>query len=258
MLERHGHEVHTFECHSDEIRKKGLLGLVIGAISTPWNHSAARKMRTAIAKFGPDVVHAHNTFPMLSPSIFPAAQGVARVLTLHNYRLVCPAAIPMRGGEICTLCMDRKSVLSSIRYGCYRGSVLATLPLAVNVALHRRRGTWKHDVETFIALTGFQRDRMGKAGIPADKIRVKPNFYPGNPSPVPFGERPARVVFAGRLSAEKGVTDLVEAWLSWGPTAPELRLLGDGPLREELESRASDVSNIRVLGQLSSDDAQNE
>jgi glycosyltransferase involved in cell wall biosynthesis len=185
----------------------------------PWS---ARAIRQAVARFLPDVVHVHNTFPLISPSIFHAlaGTGVARVLTLHNYRLFCPAAIPMRAGQVCTDCLDRRSVLPALQHGCYRNSRLATVPLALNVALHRAAGTWAHQVDAFIALTEFQRQRVVDAGLPASRVFVKPNFYPGNPAVVPWGQRQPYVVFAGRLTAEKGVATLIRAWQLWGPRRP--------------------------------------
>jgi glycosyltransferase involved in cell wall biosynthesis len=120
------------------------------------------------------------------------------------------------------------------------------------VALHRRAGTWQRDVDAFIALTEFQRDRMVAAGLPADKVFVKPNFYPGQPAVVPWTERDDCVVFAGRLTEEKGVMPLVRAWSVWGEEAPELRIVGDGALRRQLESVAQQgTARIKFLGQLS-------
>jgi glycosyltransferase involved in cell wall biosynthesis len=130
---------------------------------------------------------------------------------------------------------------------------MATLPLTVNVTLHRALGTWQHEVDAFITLTEFQRTTMIAAGLPADKVHVKPNYFPGNPPVVPWTERGTYAVFAGRLSEEKGVRALVTAWISWGFDAPELRIVGDGPLRAELEKTASG-SSIRFLGQLAPDE----
>ena len=143
-------------------------------------------------------------------------------------------------------------MLPALQHGCYRGSRLATLPLAANVALHRFLGTWTKQVDAFIALTEFQRERMIEAGLPAELVHVKPNFYPGNPAIVPWADRRPSVVFAGRLSAEKGVLALVRAWLMWGASAPELRIVGDGDLRGELERLAATAPEvpIRFLGQL--------
>ena len=203
----------------------------------------------------PDVVHVHNTFPLISPAIFRSIGSMAaRVLTLHNYRLSCPAAIPVRDGSVCTECINRQSIIPSLRYGCYRNSRLATLPLALNVALHRALSTWSHQVDAFIALTEFQKKLMVKAGLPPDLVHIKPNFYPGKPNTVPWIERKRRVVFAGRLTPEKGVESLVRAWISWGPSAPELRIVGDGELKQQLMELASTTPDvpIRFLGQLTS------
>lgn len=217
LLRQRGQSVSTSTKHSDSIRAKGIWGALEGACSTPWNPIAAKALQQLVIAHQPDVVHAHNTFPLLSPSIFHAiGHRAARVLTLHNYRLFCPAAIPMRAGKVCTDCLDRRSVLPAITHGCYRGSRLATLPLVANVSLHRLLGTWTQKVDAFIALTEFQRVRMVEAGLPADLVHVKPNFYPGQPKVVPWSERRPFVVFAGRLTAEKGVLALVRTWLDWG------------------------------------------
>jgi glycosyltransferase involved in cell wall biosynthesis len=258
LLLSHGHEITTFTRHSDDIRNKGILGAVQGAFATPWNPWMIRAVKRAVERFRPDVVHAHNTFPLLSPAVFYAmGEQTARVLTLHNYRLFCPAAIPMREGNVCTACLDRKSSWPALRHGCYRGSRLATAPLAFSVSLHRWIGTWTRHVDAFIALTEFQQKLMVEAGLPSKRLHVKPNFYAGNPQPSPWEQRGKYVVFAGRLSIEKGVEDLIRAWLKWGESAPELRILGDGPLRESLQNMASSLPGvgIRFLGQLPAVDA---
>ncbi|MCZ2099646.1 MAG: glycosyltransferase family 4 protein [Anaerolineae bacterium] len=259
MLESHGHEVQVYERHSDEIRGRGAIGMIQGALATPWNPATVRRVRRLVQQFRPQVVHVHNTFPLISNSVFSAiGADAARVLTLHNYRLFCSAAIPMREGRVCTECIDARSVLPAVRHGCYRGSRVATLPIAASVALHRWRGTWQREVEAFIALTEFQRRVMVDGGLPADALHVKPNFYPGWPEVTPWNRRVDRIVFVGRLSAEKGVSDLLSAWMAWGAGAPELVLIGDGPLRADLEERASasSVANVRFVGQVGAAEAQ--
>lgn len=261
LLQQRGHTVSEFTRHSDEIRGQGAWGAIQGACAVPWNPWSVVAIRRAVDAFQPAVVHVHNTFPPISPGLFHAIGGrAARVLTLHNYRLFCPAAIPMRAGKVCTDCLDRHSAWPALRYGCYRNSRLATLPLAFSVGLHRMLGTWTRQVDAFIALTEFQRERMIEAGLPAELVQVKPNFYPGNPIPVPWAARRPSVVFAGRLTAEKGVMALVRAWLLWGATAPELRIVGDGALRSDLERLAATdpATPIRFLGPLSSEAAQAE
>lgn len=166
----------------------------------------------------------------------------------------------MRDGSICTECIDRRSIQSALQHGCYRDSRLATLPLAFNVALHRGLGTWSNQVDAFITLTEFQRDLMVKAGLPADLVHIKPNFYPGKPISLPWRERSRSVVFAGRLTQEKGVESLVKAWINWGVSAPELRIMGDGELKERLMRLASTAPDVPIqfLGQLNGDEAQVE
>ena len=261
LLQQNGHQVDTFYRYSDELQNKGVLGTVTGALSTPWNPFSARAIKKALSASKSDVVHVHNTFPLISPAIFRSiGSRSARILTLHNYRLFCPEAIPMRDGNICTECINRRSILPALRHGCYRNSRLATLPLAFNVALHRRLGTWSRQVDAFIALTEFQRDLMIEAGLPTDLVHVKPNFYPGKPNVSPWEDRRRSVVFAGRLTAEKGVECLVNAWIKWGASAPELRIVGDGELKDrliKLASTAPDVP-IRFLGQLTGTEAQEE
>lgn len=258
LLQARGHQVELFARHSDDIRAKGLRGAIKGAMATPWNPYSARALAKKALDFRPDVVHAHNTFPLISPAIFPRLRGMAaRVLTLHNYRLFCAAGVPLRNGHVCTQCLDRHHPGPSLLHGCYRESRVATLPLAANIALHRARGTWKHDVDAFIALTSFQHALMCQSGLPGERVHVKPNFYPGRPTSVPWELRSNCAVFVGRLSDEKGVRDLIKAWMQWGANAPELRIIGDGPLRAELEAIAAGGA-IKFMGQLSSAAAQAE
>ncbi len=261
LLQRRGDEVLAFTRSSDEIRAKGVLGAVQGALSTPWNPRSAAAIQDEVERFNPEVVHVHNTFPLISPAIFHSiGHRAARVVTLHNYRIFCPAAIPMRNGTVCTECLDNRSSWPSLKHGCYRGSRLATVPLALSVMLHRQLGTWTNQVDAFIALTEFQKNLLVEAGLPGDRVHVKPNFYAGNPKQVSWADRGDYAIFAGRLSHEKGVEDLVRAWLIWGESSPELRILGDGPLRESLQRMVLSTPGVRIrfLGQLASTDAERQ
>ena len=258
LLNFKGDEVIDFSRSSDDIYARGMRGTVFAALVTPWNPWIAKTIRQLVNVYQPDVVHVHNTFPLLSPSVFYAiGKRAARVLTLHNYRLYCPAAIPMREGKVCTECLDKHSSLPSLIHSCYRGSRAATLPLAISVGLHRAIGTWTNQVDAFICLSSFQRELMIKAGLPRDKVHVKPNFYPGNPELVAWHDRSPHVVFAGRLTAEKGVVNLLRAWQAWGPNAPELRLIGDGDQRQKLEEMAASLP-VKFMGRLSPQKTQAE
>ena len=260
LLRVHGHQVIEFTRTSDDIRSRGLAGMLQGALATPWNPFSAGALRRLILRERPDLMHAHNTFPLISPSIFsvPRGLGIPTVLTLHNYRTFCAAGIPLRDNLPCIECLDRRSVLPALRYGCYRGSRAATLPLAAMIALHRRLGTWRH-MDAFIALTRFQREKLVTAGLPAERVHVKPHFYPAPPAPLPWPEREAKVVYIGRLGAEKGLNSLVEAWRLWGADAPMLEIVGEGSERAVLEqaiAAAGIGGKVALLGQLSFEAAQ--
>jgi glycosyltransferase involved in cell wall biosynthesis len=164
----------------------------------------------------------------------------------------------MRGGLVCTLCLDQRTVVPALRYGCYRKSRLSTVPLAVMVSLHRRLSTWSKDVDAFIALTEFQRDTLARAGLKREKIYVKPHFYVNTPQPLPWKEREEKVIYIGRLSEEKGVHVLVKTWRNWGNRAPQLEIIGDGPLRQNIEGAIGHSSHslVRITGQLPFDETQ--
>src|SRR5690606_17311412 len=226
----------------------------------PWSKRSYESVKLETDRLLPDVMHVHNTFPLISPSVFYAANsGVARVLTLHNYRIFCSAGIPLRDKSVCTECIDKRSIFPALKYGCYRNSRAATTPVAANILLHRLLGTWVNQVDAFICLSEFQKELMHKAGLPLGKLYVKPNFYQGDPYPKAWAERIPYIVYAGRLSEEKGVRTLLTAWRDWGPSAPELRIIGDGELRGELEAYAS-ANNlpIKFLGRLESEDTQKQ
>ncbi|MFC1857816.1 glycosyltransferase family 4 protein [Thermodesulfobacteriota bacterium] len=261
LLKNRNHEVIEYTRHSDEIRTRGPIGTVHGALATPWNPFTLRNLRQILIKEQPDVMHVHNTFPLLSPAIFHSARNlkIAVVLTLHNYRVFCAAGIPMRNSIPCTECLDRRWALPALKYGCYRHSRLATLPMAMMIELHRRINTWEKHIDAFIALTGFQKEKLAEAGLPRDRLHIKPHFYPEPPDPLPFPEREPKVVFIGRLGAEKGLYLLVDAWKMWGDKAPSLELIGEGPERPGLENRVRDTGMSRKIsfqGQLPFSKAQ--
>jgi exopolysaccharide biosynthesis WecB/TagA/CpsF family protein len=255
LLRQHGHTVIEFTRHSDGIINRGIVGKIQGASATPWNPFSKRALRFVLEKEQPEIMHVHNTFPLLSPSIFHATQGLktATVLTLHNYRTFCAAGIPMHDGHSCTECLDAQSVSPAIKYGCYRKNRVATLPLATMIALHRRVKTWEGHVDAFVALSDFQRDKMAKAGLPKANIHIKPPFYPNPPSPLAWEERESKVIFIGRLGSEKGIHILLDAWRLWGNAAPQLEIIGDGPERVRLQESVKGngiEDKISFLGQL--------
>jgi glycosyltransferase involved in cell wall biosynthesis len=196
----------------------------------------------------PHIVHVHNTFAQISPSIFGACRevGVPVVHTLHNFRLLCPAATFFREGKICEKCQE-SSLWQSIRHACYRQSYGATATVALMLAMHRKARTWLDGVTTYIALTQFARRKFVEGGLPEARISVKPNFV--SPDPGEKKRKGEGAVFVGRLSPEKGVKNLLRAWGRLRVPIP-LRILGDGPMREELMQMAYDLKlmQVRFLG----------
>lgn len=168
--------------------------------------------------------------------------------SLHNYRLLCPAATFLRNGSLCEECVDH-SLLRSIRYGCYRGSRAATTVVAGMLAAHRKRGTGSEQVDRYIALTEFARAKWIAGGLPVDRVVVKPNFVHPDPG---VGTGPGSyVLYAGRLAPEKGLQTLMAAWRRLETPIP-LQIAGDGPLRPMLEAEIAreGLENIRLLGSL--------
>ena len=261
MLEKHGHEVAVYSRHSDEIRGTGnrelgtvrkLWGIVKGAMCTVGNPFAARAVAKKCRAFKPDVVHIHNTFPLISPLAVRAASKYAPVvMTLHNYRTACVSGVPTRDGKVCSLCLDKKCVWDGIKYRCYRGSLAATLPLAINIALYRRRlPKW---VTRFIVLSEFQKRKMVEYGLPVEKIDVKGNFI-SRVEHAEHKEKRDQIVYVGRLSKEKGVETLIRAFKQLGGKT-KLIVVGDGIDRGELEEMAKDL-NVEFVGQKPSDEAR--
>jgi glycosyltransferase involved in cell wall biosynthesis len=198
----------------------------------------------------PDVVHVHNTFPVISPAIYYAAgdAGIPVVQTLHNYRLLCPTATLFRAGQVCEDCVGRAIPWPGVVHGCYRGSRPATAAAAAMLAIHNYKQTWSQAVSAYIALSDFARDKFIQGGLPAGKIFVKPNFLETDPG---MGEGMGEAkgnyaLFVGRLTPEKGISTLLAAWRELGSELP-LQIAGDGPMAPEVERAAGESGHVRWL-----------
>ena len=259
ILKEKGHIIEEYIRYSDEINSKNLYSKLKVGLLIAWNHFSYKSILRLVDNFKPDIVHVHNTFPLISPSIFYAVRKKAAiVLTLYNYRLFCSNAKLLRSGKICTKCPDERSALPAIRYGCYRESRIATIPLALKIAIHRKLNTWKDKVDAFISLTEFQKKLMIEYGLPKDKIYVKSIPSSGSNNIIPWKERDNTIIFVGRLSAEKGVVTLVKSWILWGIDAPVLNIVGSGELEDKLKKMAQkhSMNNINFLGKLTNEDVK--
>ncbi len=214
LLSANGHQVELWSVDNKDL-PSGLRAKISTALNTTYSQSSKQTALTKLRAFKPDVVHVHNFFPQLSPSIYDACLelNIPVVQTLHNYRLMCPGAMLMRNGKICEQCVTG-SPYQAVLHRCYKGSSLGSLVVANMVATHRKLGTWQHKVTRYIALTHFAKAKFIEADFPADKIAVKANFVNDPLQGITPLERitPSFGLFVGRLSAEKGLNTLLKAW----------------------------------------------
>jgi glycosyltransferase involved in cell wall biosynthesis len=244
MLRAHGHEVTQYCLRNESIDAMGRLRL---AARTIWSRTAVRELRELFRTHRPQIAHFHNTFPLISPSAYYAAraEGVRVVQTVHNFRLLCANALLFRNGEVCEDCLGKWIPWPGIAHKCYRDDRAASTVITTMLMTHRVLGTWSKAVDMYIALTEFGRRKLVEGGLPADKIVVKPNF--AYPDPGPGTGAGGYAVFVGRLSAEKGVDTLLEAWRHLDGELP-LKLLGDGPLAAVVQEAATKDTSIQWMG----------
>lgn len=245
-----GHDVVEFSRSSDEIESWTMLGKAGLSVRPVVSPSDVHAFRSVLRSFRPQIVHLHNPFPIISPWVVRTAraEGVPVVQTVHNYRHSCVTAMHFREGSACTLCVGRRLPVPAVVHGCYQGSRVATIPMAASQVLNR--GTWDL-VDRFLPVGESVADSLRRLGIPPNRIEVLPNRMadPGEPHPGGAG-----CLFVGRLSEEKGVDLLLEAW----SRLPEghglqLRIAGDGPLRGSVSSAAARDPSIEYLGLLAQD-----
>lgn len=240
LLRSRGHAVRLLVAHNDAIVGMPRSRL---AARTFWSSQTVRDFRQALVEFRPDILHVHNTFPLISPSIYWAAAraGVPVVQTLHNFRLLCPQAMLLREGHICEDCVGRLPWRGVVRR-CYRGSAAQSGVLAGMISLHLALGTWGSKVDRYIALNEFCRRKFIEGGLPAQRIVVKPNFVD---FPAPEAGAREGMLFVGRLAEEKGLSTLCAA----ARLAPDVavRVAGTGPQAGLLQG----IPSVAHLGALS-------
>lgn len=286
-LQERGHRVVPYIVHNDEVQQYSAAQL---AIATVYNQKSYTALRSIFAQENIDVVHCHNTLPLLSPSAYFAAasMNIPVVQTLHNYRLLCPNALFFRDGLVCEDCAGKFFAMPAVQHKCYRGSRAASLAVAGTTALHRLLGTWEHRVTRYIALTEFAKEKFIAQGMNAEQIVVKPNFAEISHAPhfgeaffgealfdthsstsndnalqqihqrlAEFGAQYA--VYLGRLSPEKGIMRALEVWreLAHSHPACTLVVIGSGPLEETAKDfcRVHSLDSVRFVGQKAPEEA---
>jgi glycosyltransferase involved in cell wall biosynthesis len=249
LLRKAGHEVRLFTVDNREEIAGSALGTLRAGLRARWNPAVYARVGEFLERGAVDVGHVHNFFPLLSPAVHAAIgdRRIPVVQTLHNYRLLCANGMFLRRERPCEDCVER-GPWNAVRHGCYRGSRWQTAVWAEQTAFHRRHETWQRRVDLFATPSGFARRKLLAAGLPPERVVVKANPVadPGEPT---FGGRGG--VFVGRLSREKGVHVLLDAWrrLDGHP----LTIVGSGPEEAALRRSASSIPGIRFLGQVDRD-----
>jgi len=244
LLRETGHQVDVYEEHNERIAE---LGATQTAIRTIWSQESYHLVKQQLQKSAYDLVHVQNFFPLISPSVYYAAhsQNVPVIQTLRNYRLLCPNGLFFRDGRVCEDCLGKFIPASGIQHNCYRQNQAATLTTAMMLMFHRLIGTWMHQVNLFITLSEFARHKFITAGFPAEKIVVKPNFV--DPDPGMGGGNGGYALYVGRLSVEKGLDTLLQAWEHLKFPIP-LKIVGDGPLSSLVVAATQRSDYIQWLG----------
>ena len=251
LLEDHGHEVVMYSRHNNELKTMGKLKKLLLPFTTIYNPKTSKDIKKIIREQNIDIIHAHNTLNLISPSVYYAARkcSVPVVQTIHNFRLLCPGATFYRDGKICEDCVS-KGLGCAVKHGCYRGSKAQTLICVISTWLHRLTGIYGKI--NYITLTEFNKEKLLQLKqIKPERVYVKPNFVDGGGG---SGER-SGFIFAGRLDELKGIRVLVEAWKLMGADAPHLTVCGTGPL-EEWCKEATKGLNVEMKGFVPNNEAK--
>ncbi len=227
LLRAHGHDVELYLRDNHEIAEQGTVRTAAASI---WSGYTWRDFQSELDHVQPDLIHIHNTFPLISPSVYWAAskKRIPVVQTLHNFRLFCVQAMFLRDGAVCEDCLGA-TPWRGVMHGCYRGSRPHSGALALSLTAHRVMGTFRNKVARYIALNEFCRTKFAEGGLPRERIRIKPNFVD-----VPEFESGRRhgALFVGRISPEKGADVLAGA--ARAMSGLQLTVIGTGPQQPRL------------------------
>jgi glycosyltransferase involved in cell wall biosynthesis len=250
LLGSQGHTVISYDRSNHELKKLSASKRLLLLKDIIYSEDSKREIQIILRRDKPDVVHVHNTFMMISPSVYEACQeaGIPVLQTLHNYRLLCPGWTLSRDGRVCEDCIEG-GLWHGVWHGCYRNSRVMSAAVAAMLQFHRISGTWENSVDGYVALSEFAKRKFIEGGLPPNKIHVKPNFVEADPGEKTEAGRFA--LFVGRLSPEKGIQTLISAWANMKKGYP-LVVVGDGPLRESLETevRSQKNSSVTFMGWL--------
>ena len=251
-LSARGHEVALFQRHSEEIAGWSPLRRGTLPVRLLWSEDSRRRITELLGEFAPDVVHIHNIFPLVTPSVLYACRdaSVPVVATIHNYKPGCASGTLFRDGHVCHDCLGGSS-LPALTHGCYRGSAATTAPVVFGSWLHR--SAWRTMITAYMFISAAQRDVLAPVGLPADRSFVKHNFVPSPPAHSEIATEP-QVAYVGRLDEAKGAPFLMRAWDAFRArrTQSPLRLVvvGGGDMLQAVSSWATRHPSVTMAGQV--------
>lgn len=248
-LEKKGHSVILFTRDNKEINNYGLIQKIRLFFGIFFSFTTCREIKRIVERQKPDIAHVHNVFPLISPSVYYALKSTKLpvVQTVHNYRFLCPNGLFLNNeGKVCEQCKNG-NFFNAVLRKCYRNSYLQTFGMAFTLYLHRKLKTFINKIDTFVLPSNFLKKKLIEGGIPKEKIVVKAHFVKCREIK-PSYEFDNYAVYMGRLSREKGLFTLLKAWK--GVLNFTLRIMGDGPIRNELENFVvqKEIANVEFLG----------
>lgn len=248
LLRSRGHEVIEYVEFNKKIESMNKLSV---ALQTLWAFDSFQKITRLLKKTKPEIVHFHNTFPLISPSAYYACQelNIPVVQTLHNQRLICPASTFYREGKLCLDCLGKTPPWPGVLHACYHDSHLHTAVVASMSTFHHWLGTWQTKIDTYLCSTNFYRDLFVQAGFPSNRIVVVPHFVQQPLRTDTVNKNGDYALFVGRLDPEKGINTLLNAWrLLDFP----LKIRGSGRLEGKARDfvKQHDLNKIEFLGRM--------
>lgn len=250
MLSQHGHEVAFFRMSSEGVRDS-LTGKIKGFLSGIYSPAGVKGMREALLRERPDIVNVHNLYPFISPAaLFECKKmNVPVVMTVHNFRLICPTGLFMRNGMPCEICLQTGNEWSCIRYNCEK-SLLKSVGYTLRNVYARWTGAYKKNVDAFACITDFQRRKLIEAGYDGDKITIIPNSID---CPDNYLTTTGQYIgYIGRLSFEKGYDILLKV----ADNHPEIQFRFAGAMRDDNKNIAI-PPNVKLMGYLNKDELNN-